>query len=92
MTLRLVAQPNYTGEAGVMALRSLQQALTTALHLKDWGRIQHLDRICGLLIEKVIAANQGDKSTLIRALSELKGVYTGLIKQSQQEVSLQHAT
>jgi hypothetical protein len=92
MTLRLVPEPDYTGESGVMAMRSVQRALTAALQQEDWERIRHLDRICVVLIDKVIAANRSDKTTLIRALSELKGVYAGLIAQCQQEVTLLHAT
>ncbi|OZY85185.1 hypothetical protein CBP51_17490 [Cellvibrio mixtus] len=75
-----------------MAMRSVQRALTTALQHEDWERIRHLDRVCVLLIDRVIAANRDDKSTLVRALSELKGVYAGLIAQCQQEVTLLHAT
>ncbi|EIK45920.1 hypothetical protein O59_001559 [Cellvibrio sp. BR] len=75
-----------------MAMRSLQQALTVALQQEDWERIRHLDRVCVVLIDRVIAANRNDKSTLIRALSELKGVYAGLIAQCRQEVTLLHAT
>lgn len=92
MTLRLVPEPDYAGEAGVMEMRSVQRALTTALQHEDWERIRHLDRVCVLLIDRVIAANRDDKSTLVRALSELKGVYAGLIAQCQQEVTLLHAT
>lgn len=92
MTLRLVPEPDYAGEAGVMAMRSVQCALTTALQHEDWERIRHLDRVCVLLIDRVIAANRDDKTTLVRALSELKGVYAGLIAQCQQEVTLLHAT
>ena len=75
-----------------MAMRSIQQALTVALQQEDWERIRHLDRVCVVLIDRVIAANRNDKTTLIRALSELKGVYAGLIAQCQQEVTLLHAT
>lgn len=92
MPLRLVPEPEYSGEAGVLAMRSVQQALTVALQQEDWERIRHLDRVCVVLIDKVIAANRSDKTTLIRALSELKGVYAGLIAQCQQEVTLLHAT
>lgn len=92
MTLRLVPEPDYAGEAGVVAMRSVQRALTTALQHEDWERIRHLDRVCVLLIDRVIAANRDDKTTLVRALSELKGVYAGLIAQCQQEVTLLHAT
>jgi flagellar protein FliT len=92
MTLRLVPEPEYSGQAGVMAMRSMQQALTQALAQEDWARISHLDRICTLLTDKVIAANRDDKAMLICALSELKGVYANLIAQCQQEVTLLHAT
>ncbi len=92
MTLRLVPEPDYSGESGVMAMRAVQQALAMASQQEDWERIRHLDRICALLIDKVINANQGDKTTLVRALGELKGVYAGLIAQCQQEVTLLQAT
>jgi len=75
-----------------MAMRGLQQELTKALRVEDWERVRHLDRICVLLIDKVIAANRDDKSTLVCALSELKVVYAGLIAQCQREVTLLHAT
>lgn len=92
MTLRLVPEPDYSGEAGVVAMRSVQQALATALQHEDWERIRHLDHVCSLLTDKVIAANRDDKAMLIRALNELKGVYANLISQCQQEVTLLHAT
>lgn len=88
MMLTPVETPNYRGDAGVLAMRELQCELTLALRAEDWNRVRHLDRICVLLIDKVIAANRDDKSTLVRALNELKGVYAGLIAQCQQEVSL----
>lgn len=92
MTIHLVSAPEYHGQAGVMAMRGVQQELNKALQVEDWERIRHLDRICVLLIDKVIAANRDDKTTLVRALSELKGVYAGLIAQCQREVTLLHAT
>jgi flagellar protein FliT len=92
MTIQLVSAPEYRGEAGIMAMRYLQQELTRALQREDWGKVRHLDRICILLIDKVIAANRDDKSTLVCALGELKGVYAGLIAQCQREVTLLHAT
>ncbi len=92
MAIRLVPDPQYVGEAGIMAMRNLQQELTKALRCEDWEKIRHLDRICALLIDRVIAANRNDKSTLVCALSELKGVYAGLIAQCQREVTLLHAT
>lgn len=92
MAIHLVPAPGYHGQAGVMAMRGLQRELNKALLAEDWQRIRHLDRICVLLIDKVIAANRDDKTTLVRALSELKGVYAGLIAQCQREVTLLHAT
>jgi len=92
MKLQLVPEPDYVGEAGVKALRAMQVALTRALQEEDWERVRHLDRICTALTDKVIEANRHDKVMLIRALSELKGVYAGLIAQCGQEVTLMHAT
>ena len=92
MAIRLVSTPEYTGEAGIMAMRNLQQELARALQVEDWEKIRHLDRICAVLIDKVIAANRNDKTTLVCALNELKGVYAGLIAQCQREVTLLHAT
>ncbi len=87
MSLQLVTTPSYQGEAGVLAMRSLQRELTLALQADDWDKVRRLDSICVLLIEKVIAANRDDKSTLVMALSELKGVYAGMIAQCQREVA-----
>lgn len=92
MKIQLVPPPEYRGQEGIMAMRSLQQELTKALHAEDWEKVRHLDRICIVLIDRVIAANRSDKSTLVCALSELKGVYAGLIAQCQREVTLLHAT
>ncbi len=92
MCIQLVPYPVYCGEAGISAMRSLQQELNKALQHENWERVRHLDRICVLLIDRVINANRDDKSTLVRALSELKGVYAGLIAQCQREVTLLHAT
>ena len=86
--LYAVPQPDYTGESGVVMMRGLQCELSQALQQEDWVRVRQLDRICVLLIDRVIAANKDDKTTLVRALSELKGVYAGLIAQCQQQVNL----
>jgi flagellar protein FliT len=87
MTLKLV-ENSYAGESGIVALRSVQQELNQAAQLEDWEKIRQLDAICANLIEKVIAANQEDKSTLVRALSELKGVYANLIIRCHQEMDV----
>lgn len=92
MAIKLVAAPEYRGQAGILSMRGLQQELTKALRAEDWEKVRHLDRICVVLIDRVIAANRDDKSALVCALSELKGVYAGLIAQCQREVTLLHAT
>lgn len=88
MTLKLVENSSYKGEAGISALRSVQQELNQAAQIEDWEKIRQLDAICACLIEKVISANQEDKSTLVRALSELKGVYANLIIRCHQEMDV----
>lgn len=92
MNICLLPVPEYHGEAGINAMRSLQAELNKALQTEDWDKVRQLDRICVLLIDRVISANRDNKSTLVRALSELKGVYAGLIAQCQQEVTLLQAT
>lgn len=92
MGIYLVPAPVYIGEAGIDAMRVLQKELAKALQVDDWDKVRHLDRICVLLIDRVISANQEDKGTLVRALAELKGVYAGLIAQCQREVILLQAT
>lgn len=87
MKLTLV-ENYYAGEAGITALRLVQGELNQAAQLEDWEKIRQLDAICASLIEKVIAANQEDKSTLVRALSELKGVYANLIIRCHQEMDV----
>lgn len=87
MTLSLV-DVSYAGESGIAALRSVQHELNQATQIEDWEKIRQLDAICANLIEKVIAANQEDKSTLVRALSELKGVYANLIVRCHQEMDV----
>lgn len=86
MTLQLVQDPCYEGEAGIIALRSIQSELQLAAKNEDWDRIRHLDSICANIIEKVIQANRHDHSTLIRALSEIKAVYANLIFTCHQEM------
>jgi flagellar protein FliT len=92
MNMHLVPDPVYHGEAGIHAMRGIQRELAKALQQEEWDKVRHLDRICALLIDRVVAANRDDKTTLVRALAELKGVYAGLIAQCQREVTLVHAT
>lgn len=92
MAIRLVEAPNYKGEAGIIAMRDVQQALTAALEAEEWERVRHLDRICLLLTDRIIAENRDNKAVVIIALSELRGVYAQLLAQCQREVTLVHAT
>jgi hypothetical protein len=87
MSLRLVKSIEYSGQAGVIHVRHLQQALGEALAAENWAQVQKLDQTCAVLIDKVIAANQDDSSSLAQALSELKGVYASLIVQCKREVA-----
>lgn len=92
MRIQLVSAPDYRGQAGVLAMRNLQQELTKAQQAEDWGKVRHLDRICVLLIEKIIAANRDDKLLQVVVLSELKDVYAKLLAQCHYEVALLQAT
>lgn len=87
MALYLVPEPDYRGEQGLAHLRRLQSSLSDALQAEDWLRVRELDRISARLIERVIEANRDDRSALVQALSELKGVYSNLISRCQSEVS-----
>ena len=86
MALSAVPNPDYHGEAGVEQVRQLRNELVQALQAEDWWTVRELDRACAGLVERVIAANGGDGTALVRALSELKGVYANLIEQCQEEV------
>lgn len=79
MKLQAVPTPDYRGEAGINVIRGLQRELTDALQAHDWLRVRHLDSVCVLLVDRIIAANRDNKSVLVRALSELKGVYAGMV-------------
>ncbi len=84
--LQLV-EASYAGEAGIEALRSIQLELQRAAQREDWSRIRKLDVACESIIEKVIAANRDNSSVLMRALSELKGVYANLLFKCHQEIA-----
>jgi flagellar protein FliT len=91
MQLHLVESINYTGPAGLLQVRSLQQELNAALAAKDWDSVRRLDRSCAAVVHKVITANEGDSRAIANALSELKGVYASLLVQCKREVaSLAH--
>jgi flagellar protein FliT len=91
MQLHLIEPPSYVGQAGVLQVRRLQDALDKALNAEDWDQVRRLDQTCAVLIDKVIGANQDDSRTLAIALNELKGVYASLIVQCKREVaSLAH--
>lgn len=84
--LQLV-EASYAGEAGIEALRSIQLELQAAAQRENWNRIRQLDAVCESLIEKVIAANRDNSAVLVRALSELKGVYANLLFKCHQEIA-----
>ncbi|WP_341939226.1 hypothetical protein [Marinimicrobium sp. C2-29] len=86
MALVSVPGPDYRGDAGVAQVRELQRELVGALRREDWSRVRELDRACAGLVERVIDANQQDGAALVRALSELKGVYANLIDRCHREV------
>lgn len=87
MRLRLVEPPVYSGQAGIMQVRRLQNALNKALNTEDWNKVRRLDQACALLIDRVILANQNDTQAIAEALNELKGVYSSLIVQCKREVA-----
>ncbi|MDQ2078105.1 hypothetical protein [Marinimicrobium sp. ABcell2] len=85
MALQLAAEPDYRGAPGLALLRQMQRDIISALQAEDWLRVRELDRSCAALVEKIVAANGDDPSTLVQALSELKGVYANLIQQCHRE-------
>lgn len=87
MALKILADLDYSGEAGVNQVRLLQQAISCALAQQDWLEVRRLDNACAALVDKVIAANNSDSRALVLALSELKGVYSNLITGCQQKVA-----
>lgn len=87
MGLSLVEPVMYSGQAGALQLRRLQNELNKALKAEDWDRVRRLDQACALLIDKVILANENDTEAIADALNELKGVYTSLIVQCKREVA-----
>jgi len=87
MTVQLVAEFDYQGANGLSLLRQMQRDMIDALQAENWQRVRELDQTCAALVERLIAANRADPSTLVQALGELKGVYANLIQQCQREVS-----
>ena len=87
MQLHVVKPADYSGEAGIMHVRCLQNELNKALAEENWSQVRRLDQACAVLIDKVIEANQNDKQALVAALGELKGVYASLIVQCKREVA-----
>lgn len=88
MQLHLVESVNYSGQAGVLQVRGLQNAFNKALAAEDWNQVRKLDQTCAALIDKVIDANGQDTAAIALALNELKGVYASLIVQCKREVAL----
>lgn len=87
MQLHLVEPIDYVGQAGVLQVRGLQNALNAALAVEDWEQVRRLDQSCAILIDKVICANERDAQAIAAALNELKGVYASLIVQCKREVA-----
>ena len=87
MSLCLVEPVIYSGQAGIMQVRYLQIELNKALKAEDWDQVRRLDRVCVLLIDRVILANEIDSQAIAEALNELKGVYASLIIQCKREVA-----
>ena len=102
MPLLLVTAPDYHGATGVLQVTTLQHDLSVALVCEDWAMVRRLDKACITLIDKVIAANNGDSKNdnnendysdndaskaLILALSELKDVYANLIMKCHHKVA-----
>ena len=83
--VRAVPQVSYRGESGILVIRQLQRDLVSALKEEDWGRVKHLDRVCALVVDRVVKMNQDDQSILVRALAELKSVYAGLLQECRDK-------
>jgi hypothetical protein len=79
MALRLLSEPEYTVTTGVEKIRALQEELIMAFNLADWEKIQYLDSICALVVERTRAITHRDKSILLEALTELKELYEKVI-------------
>src|SRR5690625_7703455 len=86
MTVQLVAEPDYRGRNGISLLRQVQRDIIEALHAENWQRVRELDQTCAALVERMIAANLTDPSTLVSDLSEKKGVYAYINCQCQHLV------
>lgn len=87
MVLSLVDDPDYAGSAGINYIEQLQQALQRALAQENWVEVQRLDKVCAVLIDKVVTASHADTSELVIALSQLKDVYRHLIYGCQAKVA-----
>jgi flagellar protein FliT len=87
MQLQLVKSISYAGEAGLLHVRCLQAEMNRALAEENWNQMRRLDQACVMLMDKLIDANQDDKSVLACALDELKTMYAYLIVQCNREVA-----
>lgn len=88
MALRLVAEPDFCGETGLIHLRALQQELASAMRAQDWAKVRRLDKSCSRVVDKVIAASGDNKAELLVVLKELKKVYAWLIEECQQQATV----
>ncbi len=81
MSLQLVPEPEYGGPEGLLQLQYLQEAMLEAFALQDWQTLQHLDRIAGQLVDRVVDANRQDYAlALLQALTRLKHLYAHLLR------------
>lgn len=85
--LHSIQAPSLQGEQGLAQLRQLQKEMAKALGQCDFQRVRQLDGTCAVVIDKLIAANRNDgrlgQAILLRALSDLKGVYANLIRECE---------
>lgn len=87
MSLILVKNLNYHGNSGLAYLQKMQSELQLASDSGDWLKLQRLDKTCIALVDKFIAANSDNPALLIRVISELKGIYVGLIHHCNEKVA-----
>ena len=87
MSIKMLDTLDYTGDAGVQQVQTLQSALVLALQQQEWHEVRRLDKACAALVNRVIAANGNNTGALIAALSELKSVYSHLISGCQAKVA-----
>jgi hypothetical protein len=79
MPVTLVPKFNYEGQACIQQLLLVREAMELASSQQDWPQVRRLDRLCSLIVNRAMAVNLKDKSTLIFALRELTSAYKSII-------------